>query len=232
MIKASCKDELESKLRRIDISVPPRGEGRTTDDCERWAICRFLSTLNQEGRIEFPLEVEKRERPDFFILSGGREVGIEHTEAIPLDYAKAIVIAEREKPDAIIDMSLFKFDEQKSLDEIREIIHASELMGDGWGGNSAEDELSYAIENVVLGKTEKLKKEGFKKYEKNVLLIYENMPLPHINYDILIEKCAKNLSGYWRSPNSFDSVYIESGKWLILLNAQETDLFRIKDLWQ
>ena len=125
MINASGKIELDNELKSIDISVPPRGEGRTTDHCERWSICRFLSTLNQEGKIDFPIDVQKQERPDFYIHSGGRELGVEHTEAIPSDYAKAMAIAEREKPDAIIDMSLFKIGETKSLDEIRGIIHAS-----------------------------------------------------------------------------------------------------------
>jgi hypothetical protein len=191
-----------------------------------------LSTLNQVGKIEFPLDVQKQERPDFYVHSGGRELGIEHTEAIPPDYAKAMAIAERENPDAIIDISLFNFGEQKSLDEIRDIIHASELTGDGWAGNSAEVELADAIKNVVLGKTKKLKKDGFGKFEKNVLLIYENMPRPHINHDILIKKCAENLSGYWGNPISFDDVYIESGDRLILLNQQETTTFNIVDLWQ
>jgi len=166
MINASNKGELNSKLKNIDISVPLRGEGRTTGDCERWSICRFLSTLNQVGEIEFPIDVQKQERPDFYVHSGDRELGIEHTEAIPADYAKAMVIAERENPDAIIDMSLFKFGEQKSLDEIRNIIHASELTGDGWAGNNAEAELADSIKNVVLGKTKKLKKDGFMKFEK------------------------------------------------------------------
>lgn len=231
MINARCKDELENQLKNIDISVPPRGKGRTTDDCERWAICRLLSTLNQEEKIEFPLEVQKRERPDFHVLSGGRTFGIEHTEAIPPDYAKAMAISGREKPDAIIDMSLFKFDEEKPLDEIRRIIHASELMGDGWAGNSAEVELSDAIKSVVLGKTKKLEEDSFIKYEKNVLLIYENMPLPHINYDILMEQIAEKFLDYWDSPITFDSVYIESRDRIILLNQQEITSFNIVDLW-
>jgi len=231
MINASCKDELESKLKNIDISVPSRGEGRTTDDCERSAICHFLSTLNQVRKIEFPLEVEKRERPDFYILSGGKEFGIEHTEAIPPDYAKAMAIAEREKPDAMIDISLFKFGEQKPLDEIRRIIHASELMGDGWAGNSAEVELADAIKNVILGKTEKLKKDGFDKYERNVLLIYENMPRPRINYEILINKCKKSLFSYWENQIIFNDIYVESGDFLILFNHQESISFNVVNLW-
>ena len=231
MLKASYKGELESKLKSICISVPPRGNGRTTDDCERWSICRFLSTLNQAGKIEFPFDLQKRERPDFYALSGSSEFGIEHTEAVPTDYAKAIAIANREKPDAMIDMSLFKFGEKKSLDEIREIIHASELTGDGWVGNGAEVELSDAIKIVVLGKTEKLKKDGFDKYEKNILLIYDNMPQPHINHDTLIEKCVKNLSGYWDNSITFDDIYIESGDRLILLNHQESTSFNIENLW-
>ena len=151
--------------------------------------------------------------------------------SVPTDYAKAIAIANREKPDAMIDMSLFKFGEKKSLDEIREIIHASELTGDGWVGNGAEVELSDAIKIVVLGKTEKLKKDGFDKYEKNILLIYDNMPQPHINHDTLIEKCVKNLSGYWDNSITFDDIYIESGDRLILLNHQESTSFNIENLW-
>jgi len=57
------------------------------------------------------------------------------------------------------------------------------------------------------------------------------MPRPHINHEILIEKCAENFSGYWGNPITFDDIYIESGDKLILLNQQKTTTFNIVDLW-
>jgi hypothetical protein len=64
-ISADSKDQLTSILRGIDISVPPRKEGRKTPHLETWSICHLLATLAQCNEIVYPMELTKRERPDF-----------------------------------------------------------------------------------------------------------------------------------------------------------------------
>ena len=74
-IKANNQAELLSILANTDIGVPPRADGRETEHCERWSICQLLATLATHNRLNFPMELVKRERPDFLLKSGGQKSG-------------------------------------------------------------------------------------------------------------------------------------------------------------
>lgn len=231
-LSAIGSEDLNIQLANIDISVPPREADRTRGDCERWSIARFLATLNLTGELLFPIIVAKRERPDFSIVLGNKLWGVEVTEAIPTSYARALVIAAKEKPEAIIDISLFKYGEEKGLEEIRQILDASKLTGAGWAGESAEKELAEAINKIVSIKTKKLRKEGYSKYACNVLLVCENMPLPKLKLETAIEFISEALSAYWGEAETFDRVYIESGNELIAFNADGHYKATIPELWR
>jgi hypothetical protein len=144
--------------------------------------------------IDFPLRVTKREKPDFQICSGSRALGVEVTEAIPTDYARASALAKKENPDALIDISLFKLGETKTREEIRQICNQRKLAGEGWAGDSAEHELAEAVRSITDSKTEKLRKPDFDKYPRNLLLIYDNMPLPLLDHDMVTVHCADKLN--------------------------------------
>ena len=58
-IKANNQAALFSILRAIDIRVPTRKQGRTTEHCERWSICRLFATLAKNDLIEYPVELVK-----------------------------------------------------------------------------------------------------------------------------------------------------------------------------
>lgn len=230
-LNADGTEDLEAKLSEIDISVPPRDEGRKTEDCERSSIARFLATLNRIGNLRFPIVVTKRERPDFSVELGVESWGVEITEAIPTSYAHAKAVAAKEYPDALIDISLFKYGEDKSIEEIREIVNASELTGDGWSGKGAEKELAEAIKQVVAFKTKKLRSESFARFSRNILLIYENMPLPKLHQGSAVELIAEALSEYWNEPETFDSLYVERGDEMLAFDAASKNVLAIPKLW-
>ena len=143
-ITANSSKELVLELASIDISVPPRNEGRSKEHCERWSICRWLSTLNAVAEIDFPLRVTKREKPDFQVCAGSVAWGIEVTEAIPTDFARASALAGKEAQEPLIDISRFKYGDTKTLEEIRLILNQKKLTEEGWAGDSAESELADA----------------------------------------------------------------------------------------
>ena len=230
-ISANSAAELTKALRAIDISLPPRTEGRTAEDCERWSICRFLSTLNGTANVNFPVRVAKRERPDFQVCSGGRTWGVEVTEAIPTDYARASALLKRESADALPDISLFKYGDTKTLEEIRSILAQKELTGDGWAGDSAERELADALRSVTESKTVKLRKREFEKYSRNLLLVYDNMPLPHLDHDAVAVRCAERLIDYWAGELTFDEVVVESGNTMFFFGPSQVRKVEIVDLW-
>lgn len=107
--------ELLAALRGIDISVPPRSAGRKTEHTETWTICRLLSTLEASGLLSYPVALTHRDRPDFHLQSGSRDIGIEVTEAISEQYAAYAALAEREFPGAWLEPAHFKWGAPKLL---------------------------------------------------------------------------------------------------------------------
>jgi len=97
---------------------------------------------------------------------------------------------------AIIDPSLFKWGvPKKSLAELRSIASKTKLTGPGWIGNEMEDEWSIAISDVSRRKTSKLNSQGFSKFDKSWLLIYDN--LDSGNIDLSSAYLVKELVDYW-----------------------------------
>jgi len=78
-------------LSSVDLHVSERGnkeDKRTTEQVERWSICRFLATYGNTRFVRYPLVVEKRERPDYCLNSRGLLIGVEITEAVSEDMAR------------------------------------------------------------------------------------------------------------------------------------------------
>ena len=103
IILAQNEEGLLRQLALMDISVPPIEQGRTTQHCEKWSICRLLATLIKYHALEFPIKVTKGERPDFCLHTGQKQIGIEFTEAIQPDYARARVLPEAKSDESTID---------------------------------------------------------------------------------------------------------------------------------
>jgi len=225
---ASHRPELERFLRRAVGPVPARTKGREKEDCEWWLICRLLSTLSSNCMLTFPLRLTKRESPDFEIDFGQTAWGIEVTEAIIEDEARADALAEKENLNAIIDPSLFRFGEKKDLDEIREIINQEKLTGEGWSGSQERIEVAQAIQSVIISKTRKLRNQHFDKYPLNCLLIYENISFD--DFTLIAEHSVRLLKDYWSQGLIFDVIYIESGDSIFLFASGGIQKFKIKDV--
>ncbi|NUY03546.1 hypothetical protein [Paraburkholderia youngii] len=207
-----------------------RTEGRTTEDTELWTICRLLATLNQQGRLHFPLKIEHGDRPDFELVQGNNSTGIEITEAISQSYSACLALAERIKPDAVIDMSLFRPDSpRKTTQELREIIAASSLTGSGWPGSLAEEDWATFIAGDISGKHAKL--VGYRQFPVNWLAIYDNLPLPNVNLADAIAHLAPKIAPLWGRKPCFDTVFIERGPVIVELTRSKSTHHILVDLW-
>ena len=111
-IVASSQSELISILSEIDINVPLRTKGRTTDHCENFSICLLLATLAESKSLSFPLRLEHKDKPDFRLFYGKNSIGIEVTEAIPEELASAEALAEKEFPEKFLDLGYYKWDKK------------------------------------------------------------------------------------------------------------------------
>ena len=229
-LSAHNRDSLLSYLSTVDISVPPRGEGRTTEHTERRLICRLLSTLAWEHKLSYPCVAKKSERPDYVLRFGTQCVGVEITEAVKEDLARTEVLPEA-RSKTVIDISLFRWrDKKKTLAELRQIASQTKLTGPGWTGDEPEQEFADAISDKVEDKTRKLNEDSFSRFDEDWLLIYENLALPALNRNTAASYLCLSLSNYWESK-AFHRVFIESGEFIIEFSHEKLSMHRICDLW-
>lgn len=228
----ASSSDLRALLAATDISVASRTQGRTTQETERWTICRLLATLNQNGRLHFPLTLIHRDRPDFELVENRRRVGIEITEAISQDYAAAVALAERTRPGATIDISLFRPDSpRKTTQELKEIVAASSLAGPGWAGSSAEADWATFMKSTISRKRATLAKAGFCIFPVNWLAVYDNLPLPNVNLTDAVAHLVRNIAPIWSESPCYHAIFIERGPAIVELTPFKTVLHVLEGLW-
>jgi len=83
----------------------------------------------------------------------------------------------------------------------------------------------------VLAKTKAFKKPGFKKCDMNWLLIYDNLPLPHVDIETAMRYLIEHLNSYWRKNNCYKVVLIETENQLIEIHPSKWSHQPIIDLW-
>lgn len=231
-IQATSAEELWAELKRMDISVPARTDGRTTHHTETRTICRLLSTLAKVEPLCFPLIVAHRDKPDFLIDAGSRKAGIEITEAISQQFADFCALAEREFPDALLEPAHFRWDApSRTIEEMRALLRHSQLTSDGWAGDRPEQEWARFILSAVDSKLAKLARPDFDKFDENWLSIYDNLPLPNIDLDKAITLLRPLLQDRWSRTPSFHTVFVEHGAVIAKITASGSENFVLNDIW-
>ncbi len=223
---------LIAALKSTSIDVPRRTDGRNTEHTEKWSICRLLATLSHNNRLTFPLTVQHVDKPGFILEMNKNKYGIEVTESILPDYAKCCAMAERENPEAVIDMSLFKWgNPRKTTEELREIINCSELTGDGWSGNSPEIEWAHYINDAISTKLYKLNNAGYVELPENWIYIYDNLPLPNIHATRATNVLLSEFSDNWKGDRVLTHIFIERCPIIIDIFDGKACNYEISDLW-
>jgi hypothetical protein len=181
ILRASTTEELKSGLAQLDIDVPDRSEGRSNHHTERYCIAHLLATL-PETRLSFPLTLTHSDRPDFVLSMPKGDVGIEHTEAVPENVARAQFLRGKGfGPVVYFTPHATPGEPRKTAAELRQEIESDEA-GDGWAGDSAEREWAAAMAHYVKEKMTKATVDGFAHHAANWLLVYDNWPLPNIKF--------------------------------------------------
>ncbi|MVF23703.1 hypothetical protein EVC37_19110 [Methylocaldum sp. BRCS4] len=141
-------------------------------------------------------------------------------------------MAERENPEAVIDMSLFKWGSpKKTTEELRAIINSSKLTGDGWSGQSAEVEWAQHINDAVSTKLGKLNNSGYEELPEYWLYIYDNLPLPNVHATRATEILLSEYSDTWIGSREFARIFIERGPIIIDISNGSATNHEIVDLW-
>lgn len=226
-------DTLITGLRGIDLTVPGRTQGRTTDHAETWIACRLLSTLAQTDRLRFPVTVIHRDRPDILIQSGNVNIGVEITEAIAPDYAAYCALADREFPSKLLEPGHFRWGTPPlSVEEKRDLLRQSKMTSDGWVGNRPEQEWALFIQSLVEKKLKKLTNNGFEKFDVNWLSVYDNLPLPNVQLEHAIALLQPLLESMWHRIPCFDALFIERGHVIAEITPQGSTHLLLRDIWK
>ncbi len=224
-VEYNFKDRIEfdNSIEKIDISVPLRSKGRKTEHTERYSLFSFLQNFIDDKYFNFPLKIIHRDKPDFLIETSINYTGIEFTESIPEQLARAQAILEEHFPDGQLEPSFFKWDTQeRTKSEILEILRKSQvrLIGQGYTGRQIEEEWSKGIVECIINKTIKLNKNGFDTFDKNWLLIYDNQTRALLDKEYVTNKIDLLLLNYWKDNQDlkFEKIFIESGKYFYIID--------------
>lgn len=206
ILQASTPEELRASLAGLDIDVPARSQGRKPYHAERYSIARLLGALPVQ-RLSFPLTCTHRDKPDFLLAMADSALGIEHTEAVPENVANAQAMRERGfGPDVYFIPHALPGEPKRTAEELRCEIDADEPDA-GWHGDSAEREWAAAMAYYVKAKLPKVMANDFIRYATNWLIVYDNWPLPFINYSNAFSYLAPTLAEM-DAFSIFDAIFI------------------------
>lgn len=207
-------------------------------EVENRCMLRLLTTLGRHGEFQFPIEIiADRERPDFEWANFEIRVGIEITKATTELYERANAVREKSYPNAWLELNHFKWDaSKKTNDEISKILEISqnEFTAPAIYGNYIEHEWVKGMEQRLTEKTQKLNKTKFDKFDKNWLLIFDNLKSTNFNYEIAINEFVHALKNYWVTKRStdakFDRLIIDSKESLYVFDDSRFSKFIVLDM--
>lgn len=126
---------------------------------ETYSIVRLLGTISIDSG-DFPLQLEKSERPDFLLRLGERQIGIEHTEAISQNAAKEAAMRSKGGGEEIRFLRRASVDEPQKSSKVLAAEIAENAYGSSWGGDSVEKEWANAMVYFIKRKLFVAKKPG------------------------------------------------------------------------
>ncbi len=155
------------------------------------------------------------------MLSAGDEcIGIEHTEVIPGNFAHSAFLREKcYGADIFFTPHAVLGEPKKKGAKLIAEIEADE-MGDGWCGDSFERDWAAAMLHFIKTKSAKALAEGFNRYARNWILLYDNWPGLHLDFRKAASFLQELLNA--NAPHSFDSIFIIHGQELCEISDQVT----------
>ena len=164
------------------------------------------------------------------LVTDSVKIGIEHTEAVPQNEAHKTVLRENEGGSEVYFISHHKPGEtKKTAKHLKKEIEENRA-GSGWAGDSVEREWSEAMFHFINTKIDTLMKEGFERFDKDWLLIYDNWSLPALDHENAVPFLLK-LSTDNGCFEKFDHIYIITGDLLCEFSSTGVTLHEINDLW-
>jgi hypothetical protein len=230
------QESLLTMLRGMRVTIPLRTEGRDTrKHVEPRVFCMLLAALAKENLLTYPLSFEQRERPDFLLVQGDRQIGVEISEVIPTDYARCIAAAEkmdRGSNPIFLEPGHFRTGSPKTTRKrIQRLLDQPHLTARPYYGNEPEKEWAGFMEKSIETKRGKLAQEDFTKFDENWLLLYDNVLPSAVRWNEAVSLLRTSLPNLWTAKPKFDVIFFETDAFIIKLAANETDRFALEDIW-
>jgi hypothetical protein len=241
LIASSSKRDLLCGLRRLDISVPGRECVRSHEQKERWVICRLLSSLAHADWLTYPLTTKHAAPPDpdFFLSTSGTHIGVEVTEATSvhwsafLDYLANASVKTRLIEPASFRPGAWKRERKQAqrLEMMETEANKGKLTAPAWYGSEAEEDWAHYIVEAVHEKLQKAYRYRAN-CQKLWLAIYENAPLPHVDYSQALDLVRSKLTNAWCSESGFDALFIDSGNKIVCVERDAHKIIPVQNLWR
>jgi hypothetical protein len=212
--------ELQDHLRAISVEVPFHPKERLNAHVETYALVSLLSSIPWDSSC-FPMDVFRRERPDFYLRCGSSEIGLEHTEGMNQNLAKERALrADGHGPEVHYVSTASVHDPARSSGEILDDIVADE-PGDGWCGDSVERNWAEAMAYFINKKAASAKKNGYQLYGDDRLMIYDNWPAPGLKHQRALPYLRTELKGS-EAFTVFRRVYIIDESTILEISAERS----------
>lgn len=230
---AKAPDNLLAILREVDITVPLVTEGRTSQHRERYQMARFLATVADSDRLQYPLTIAHRDKPDFDLGLNAERIGVECVEAVPEEWYEIEAIRERHFPDALNSGQRFRPGKKVFSAGRKQEIASGSDQGLPWVGDMAVRQWAEAMEYFIRAKTTKLRAGNYAEFSRVWLLIQDEWRVPVCNSEKLqaaAHLCLAQIADLQVEPR-FSSVFISSGDWLLTLGQAGLAMEPVRDLW-
>ena len=183
---------------------------------ERFHIEALLKRLAKLGE-PMPASIEEAERPDFILHYGEEQVGLEATRSVYQELVRADILqAARCPAEWIITTNLIDGPRRRSNDEIvGEMLSVSEEMP--WKSRDQEmRDWHDKIARSLAAKREGLNQSGFRRLDRNWLLIYDQPGLGNDQFSY--EGACRHFAELFSSPPKYqidyDAVFVLSRRYL------------------
>ena len=229
-IEAQDEQEVLDQLRAAIIVVPRRGEGRRKTHTEPWIVQTLFPALCAAKLLDYPLVAEHRsppaDRPDVYMVSGSREIGLEITEAVPEWLARAEAIRDHVYPGVEVPRSLFPDDAAPSSEEIREMLAGPLRPELPLYGDAVEQQWAALVDKAILNKINDCTKQGFHRYPESWLAVYHSPRAPALELNV----AHSRLRSLQSALRHFDRLLLFSDNRVLFVNHTGSQIMELSAL--
>jgi len=186
-----------------------------TEEHEEFALCLFLIAGFLESKLLLPINVVRREAPDFRLTFGDERtrsvIGLEHTMGTTEKYRMDQKIFDEYPQGSLLELPEYSPHRRLPKKSRRAMRRRGEkLQSDGWGDYGMEKDWAQVMSETIKKKNLLLKKRHYEKFRSNELIIEDTSHVSSFkrlpeSIALLAQKCSHERAG---ECASFDKVHI------------------------